>query len=137
MRPSFASGINDVRQIVGHSQAPAGVGGLHATFWAVGIEQPPPPGEDPFEDLVNAVAALCVPGGVLNKGQCRSLQAKLDAAEKAMEHEKDKKHKKDKAARKALEAFIHEVEAFDRGGILSSAQAANLIALANAVIATL
>jgi len=78
---------------------------------------------DQIEDLVDE--------GILNGGQGNSLLTKLEQALAAIEAGDDAK------AIRMLEAFIHQVNAFKNASILEPTKADDLIAVAQAVIASI
>jgi hypothetical protein len=94
---------------------------FRATAWAHAIT---------IADIVAAVQSL-VDQGVLNGGQGSSLTGKLQDAQTALDAGNVQ------AAAEVLNAFINEVQALQSAGILDSSQAANLIAMARAVIASI
>jgi len=80
---------------------------------------------------ISAMIDQLVADGKLSKGNANSLTSKLDAALKQIANENVT------AARNQLEAFINEVDAAERSGRLSAADAAALRAEANRVIASI
>lgn len=80
--------------------------------------------------LVGSVDGL-VEAGTLNSGQGRSLLAKLEAALKAIQAGNSTK------AVAMLEAFVHEVQAFENAGILTADVAADLVRKAELAISSL
>ncbi len=81
-------------------------------------------------DIIAAVRSL-VDQGVLNPGQGNSLVGKLQDAQAALDAGDTQK------AVEHLNAFINEVEALQNAGVFDSSQAGNLIAMAQAVIASI
>jgi ELWxxDGT repeat protein len=86
--------------------------------------------EDWIDDLIDEVGDL-LDDGTVNKGQANSLTGKLQKALDALQAGDVKK------AITMLEAFINEVEAFIRGGVLTHEEGDPLLAKARAVLASL
>jgi polar amino acid transport system substrate-binding protein len=89
---------------------------------------PPPPAEQRIAYLRRHVGRL-VTNGALNEGQGNALAVKLDGAlEKLAAGESE-------PAMSKVGAFINQVEAFARAGILSSSQSESLLVIARDVVA--
>jgi hypothetical protein len=86
--------------------------------------------ESTIDGLIGQIEGL-IGDGTLKLGQGKSLIGKLELALYMLEYGNTKK------AITMLEAFIQEVEAFQRGGVLDDRLAQDLIAAAQAVIASL
>jgi ELWxxDGT repeat protein len=86
--------------------------------------------DDWIDDLIDDVGDLLEDGSI-NGGQANSLSGKLEKALEALQAGNVKK------AITMLEAFINEVEAFIRGGVLTNEEGDPLLAKARAVLASL
>lgn len=122
---SIAKGLNDQGLIVGESKEDR-FDDPRAVLWIVTGD----PGDgtpSTIEELEDAVTGL-VDDGTLNRGQGRALTAKLAAAKKKRDRGQNR------PAANILGAFINQVEAFQRAGILSEEEAGPLIEGAEAII---
>lgn len=95
----------------------------------IGVVVPPPlPPEQRIAFLQSHVARL-VTNGVLNHGQGNALAVKLQSAlEKLAVGETE-------SAMNKLAAFINQVDAFRNAGVLSEAESASLLVIAQDVVA--
>jgi probable HAF family extracellular repeat protein len=120
--------INNEGQVVGWSAE--GTNQRHVVLWTV----PPPPSgpeprdpEDRLAALISEIAEL-VDKGVLNKGQGNALIQKLQNALRMLLQEKSP------ATCGQLQAFINQVEAYTKTGVLPEDIGLELIYTANSVI---
>lgn len=119
---TVAAGINDNGQVAGTSSAATSE--RHAVLWTVNLSLTP---EEKIAALINEISQL-VDNGVLNKGQGNALVQKLQNALRMLVQEKTP------ATCGQLQAFINQVEAYTKTGVLPEDIGLGLIFTANSVI---
>lgn len=120
--------INEQGQVVGWSDTAStdtASGERHAVIWTTRLAP-----DDQIRALISDVAGL-VDEGLLNKGRGNALIQKLENALRMLDQEKPP------TACRQLEAFVNQVEAYTRMGVLPDDVGAELINVANTVIGQL